>query len=250
MFRRLWGKIVAFFFGGVLGTIFGIALGFFFFPYVFPPPPATEQLTAADLAPPMAERPTSPESAQSTPSAAAIRPAPPSAVAPPAETSAPPAVASAPAAPATAAQPEQSAAAPPAAASAPAAPSAQSTQASVARPAATGTFIHANPSDPVHWGKGKVSVYQRAVFLEPDFEVGPGPAYHVYLVPKRAIRSSSDMKNVMYLDLGRLRSFKGSQRYPIPEGVNLKDYPSVIIWCERFSVLISPADLSVAQAAN
>jgi hypothetical protein len=47
-----------------------------------------------------------------------------------------------------------------------------------------------------------------------------------------------------------LRSFKGSQRYPIPDGVNLKDYPSVIIWCEAFGVLISPADLKVVQAAN
>jgi hypothetical protein len=182
MFARLWGKIVAFFLGGVLGTLFGIALGFFFFPYVFPPPPAHEQLTQADVAPP-------------------------------------------PAAPAEA----------PAAATA---------------LIATGTFIHANPSDPVHWGKGKVSVYQRVVFLEPDFEVGPGPAYHVYLVPKAMIRSSSDMKNVMYVDLGRLRSFQGSQRYEIPAGVNLKDYPSVIIWCERFGVLISPADLSTARASN
>ena len=163
-----WRGIAIFLLGGVLGTGLGIALGFFFFPYVFPPPPAAESLTEADRA----------------------------------------------------------------------------------KLAATGTFIHANPSDPVHWGKGKVSVYQRAVFLEPDFEVGPGPAFHVYLVPKPSIRSSSDMKNVMYVDLGRLRSFKGSQRYQVPDGVNLKDYPSVIIWCERFGVLISPADLKVARAAN
>jgi hypothetical protein len=186
MFARLWGKLVAFFFGGILGTVFGIALGFFFFPYVFPPPPAVEQLTQADLMPASPGVPTQDASAPTT----------------------------------------------------------------IAAPLATGTFIHANPSDPVHWGKGKVSVYQRVVFLEPDFEVGPGPAFHVYLVPKASIRSSSDMKDVMYVDLGRLRSFKGSQRYPIPDGVNLKDYPSVIIWCERFGVLISPADLKVAQAAN
>jgi hypothetical protein len=186
MFARFWGKAGAFLFGGILGTVFGVALGFFFFPYVFPPPPAAEQLTQADLTPPPA-----------TPSS------------------------------------EQAAASP-----------------SVAMPVATGTFIHANPSDPVHWGRGKVSIYQHAVFLEPDFEVGPGPAFHVYLVPKPLIRSSSDMKDVMYVDLGRLRSFKGSQRYQIPDGVNLKDYPSVIIWCERFSVLISPADLKVVQATN
>ena len=115
---------------------------------------------------------------------------------------------------------------------------------------ASGTFIHANPSDPVHYGKGRVSVYEHTVFLEPDFEVGPGPAFHVYLVPKASIRSTSDVKDLMFVDLGGLRAFKGSQRYPVPAGVNLKDYQSVIIWCERFGVLISPADLRTAMAAR
>ena len=115
---------------------------------------------------------------------------------------------------------------------------------------ASGTFIHANPSDPVHYGKGRVSVYEHTVFLEPDFEVGPGPAFHVYLVPKASIRSTSDVKDVMFVDLGGLRAFKGSQRYAIPAGIDLKDYQSVIIWCERFGVLISPADLTTAVAAR
>src|SRR5918995_2566483 len=163
--RSFWKSVSIFFIGGVLGTGFGVAVGIFIFPYLFPPPPAAESLTEADRS----------------------------------------------------------------------------------RLVATGTFIHANPSDPVHYGKGKVSVYERTVFLEPDFEVGPGPKFHVYLVPKANIRSSSDMKDVMYVDLGRLRSFKGSQRYQIPDGVNLKNYPSVIVWCERFGVLISPADLKAVQ---
>ena len=120
------------------------------------------------------------------------------------------------------------------------------TEADRAALVATGTFIHANPSDPFHYGKGKVSVYERTLFLEPDFEVGPGPAFHVYLVPKPNIRGSSDVGDAMFIDLGGLRAFKGSQRYAIPAGVKLADYPSVIIWCERFSVLISPADLSFA----
>ena len=162
--RRLWRGLAIFLFGGILGTGLGVALGFFLFPFVFPPPPAAETLLDSDRAALFA----------------------------------------------------------------------------------TGTFIHATPSDPIHWGRGKVTVYERAVFLEPDFEVGPGPAYHVYLVPKSGIRSEADMKNVMFVDLGRLRAFKGSQRYAIPAGVNLKDFPSVIIWCERFSVLISPADLTPA----
>jgi hypothetical protein len=114
---------------------------------------------------------------------------------------------------------------------------------------ATGVFIHANPSDPVHWGRGKVSVYQRAVFLEPDFQVGPGPKYHVYLVPKANIRDEAGVKNAKHVDLGRLHSFEGSQRFPVPAGIDLKDYPSVVIWCEAFGVLISPADLVPAAAA-
>jgi hypothetical protein len=159
--RRFWRGLIIFLIGGICGTAFGVALGFFFFPYVFPPPPAAEQLTEADRTPVVA----------------------------------------------------------------------------------TGTFIHANPSDPVHYGKGKVSVYERTVFLEPDFEVGPGPKFHVYLVPNASIRNEAAVKDSMFVDLGRLRSFKGSQRYSIPAGVDLAKYPSVVIWCEAFSVLISPADL-------
>jgi hypothetical protein len=109
--------------------------------------------------------------------------------------------------------------------------------------AATGTFIHADPSDPIHYGKGKVSVCDRVVFLDKDFEVDPGPKFHVYLVPAEKIRGSSQVKNTMYVDVGRLRSSKGNQKYNIPAGIDLKKYPSVVIWCEQFGVLISAADL-------
>ena len=163
--RGFWRGLAIFCLGGILGTGFGVALGFFLFPFVFPPPSAAEQLTESDRS--------------------ALH--------------------------------------------------------------ATGTFIHANPSDPIHYGKGKVSVYQSVVYLEADFEVGPGPAYHVYLVPKANIRDEAAVKDAMFIDLGGLRAFKGSQRYPIPAGVDLNNYPSVVIWCERFSVLISPADLVAAK---
>ncbi len=43
-----WQSLAIFLGGGVLGTGFGVALGFFLFPFVFPPPPAAEQLTDAD----------------------------------------------------------------------------------------------------------------------------------------------------------------------------------------------------------
>lgn len=152
---------ISFLAGGILGTAFGVAVGFFAFPYVFPPPEATDQLSAEEQE---------------------VR-------------------------------------------------------------VASGTFLHANPNDPIHYGKGGVEVFQSVVFLASDFEVGPGPDYHVYLVPEAGIRDSSRVDQTMFIDLGKLRAFKGSQKYDVPAGVDLKDYPSVVIWCQKFGVLISPADL-------
>ncbi len=108
---------------------------------------------------------------------------------------------------------------------------------------ANGRFIHANPSDPIHHGKGGVTVYRDLVHLEADFEVGPGPKFHVYLVPEREVTPSTEVAKTMYVDLGRLRAFKGSQNYDVPPGVKLEQYANVVIWCEHFGVLISPAAL-------
>ena len=109
---------------------------------------------------------------------------------------------------------------------------------------ASGEFIHANPADPIHYGSGGVEVYQDLVHLQPDFEVGPGPAFHVYLVPEDEVTPDTEVDETMYVDLGRLRAFKGSQVYPVPSGVDLSDYGNVVIWCEQFGVLISPARLA------
>ena len=109
---------------------------------------------------------------------------------------------------------------------------------------ARGDFIHANPSDPVHYGSGGVTVYDDLLHLEPDFEVGPGPKYHVYLVPQAGITPDTPVPDTMFVDLGRLKAFAGSQNYAIPEGVNPGRYPSVVVWCEQFDVLISPAALT------
>jgi hypothetical protein len=109
---------------------------------------------------------------------------------------------------------------------------------------ARGTFIHANPRDPVHYGRGSVTVYEGLLHLEPDFEVGPGPKFHVYLVPEANVTPSTEVAKTMYVDLGRLKAFRGGQNYPVPAGVDPARYGSVVIWCEHFGVLISPAKLS------
>jgi hypothetical protein len=107
-----------------------------------------------------------------------------------------------------------------------------------------GHFIHANPSDPLHYGRGGVAVYQDLVHIEADFEVGPGPKYHVYLVPEAKVTPRTDVAGSRFVDLGRLKAFKGSQNYAVPASVNPAEYASVVVWCEQFSVLISPAALT------
>ena len=113
---------------------------------------------------------------------------------------------------------------------------------------ATGDFIHANPSDPIHYGKGAVTVYEGNVFLGADFEVGPGPKFHVYLVPLDQVTPDTDVEQTAFIDLGRLRAFKGSQVFPYPEDLALADYGNVVIWCQQFGVLVSPAKLNFEDA--
>lgn len=216
--RRFLRGLLIFFLGGIAGTALGFAAGIFFFPYLFPPPPANEQLS--DFVRPQAEAQVKVE----TPQAPA---------APPVQTQTP--------APSPAPTQTQAAAPAPAPVQPPAPAKTQPA------PLSRGTFIHANPKDPVHWGRGSVAVYNNVVFLEQNFEVGPGPKYHVYLVPNASIRNEAGVKGSKFVDLGRLRAFKGSQGYQIPAGIDLANYPSVVIWCEAFGVLISPADLKSAR---
>ena len=111
---------------------------------------------------------------------------------------------------------------------------------------ARATFIHADPSDPVHYGKGQATIYADLVRLEENFEVGPGPKFHVYLVPEADIKPGLNVEETMFVDLGRLKAFTGSQNYAVPPGVDPRNYRSVVIWCEQFNVLISPAAISLA----
>lgn len=115
---------------------------------------------------------------------------------------------------------------------------------------ASGHFRHADPKDRLHWGSGSVSAYNGVLELGSDFEVGAGPRYHVYLVPLARLDADSPVEESLFVDLGPLKAFRGSQRYPIPLGVRLEDYGSVAIWCEQFNALISPADLELVTPVD
>lgn len=113
---------------------------------------------------------------------------------------------------------------------------------------AAGNFIHANPSGPVHYGQGSLELLkgnagENLVHLKPDFKVGPGPRFHIYLADKGKIMNSADFKAAQKVNLGKLRSFEGSQVYPVPKGTDITPVKSVVICCKEFNALISPATL-------
>ncbi len=119
---------------------------------------------------------------------------------------------------------------------------------------AKGEFIHANPSDPVHYGKGHVTLYdegdgRKTLHLAEDFKVGPGPAFHVYLVDNTKVRTKADFNDAAKIDLGKIRAFKGSQVFPVPASADMSTFKSVVVWCREFGVLISPATLVKGQSS-
>ncbi|MBT8476687.1 MAG: DM13 domain-containing protein [Rhodobacteraceae bacterium] len=113
-------------------------------------------------------------------------------------------------------------------------------------PVATGTFSDA---DAVHQGTGTATVFAApdgsAVLRLTEFEVTNGPDLEVWLSASANPQSSSDVANAEWLGLGQLKGNIGDQNYSIPAGTDLSVYKSVVIWCEQFGVLFSPAPLAM-----
>ena len=110
---------------------------------------------------------------------------------------------------------------------------------------ASGTFVDA---DRAHKGSGHVAVVTRADGITElqftMFEVTNGPDLEVWLSAHPNPTSSNDVKGAEWISLGQLKGNIGDQAYSVPPGTDLAAYPSVVIWCEQFGVLFSPAVLT------
>lgn len=110
---------------------------------------------------------------------------------------------------------------------------------------ATGQFTDA---DAIHSGSGKATLYRlpdssHVVRFE-DFRTTNGPALVVYLARHPSPASADDVIDNGFLALGKLKGNVGNQNYLLPAGTDVSEYGSVVIWCELFDVLFSPASLS------
>ena len=56
---------------------------------------------------------------------------------------------------------------------------------------------------------------------------------------------AADTDKGTWLELGPLKGNKGDQNYTIPTGTDLTKYPSVVLWCKRFSVAFGAAPLTL-----
>lgn len=112
------------------------------------------------------------------------------------------------------------------------------------RVVASGEFVDA---DAIHKGSGTASLYAlpggRHVVRFEDFRTTNGPDLVVYLAKHPSPTTAEDVTDSGYLSLGKLKGNVGSQNYEIPDGTDVSDYGSVVIWCELFGVLFSPAAL-------
>ena len=92
-------------------------------------------------------------------------------------------------------------------------------------------------SDAVHWADGKVSVSARQVAF--DGKMGPGPDYKVYLV-RDFVDNKADFLKIK-AQAQRIGEVKTFNRFlvDVPESVNVDDYSTVVVWCERFEQFIS-----------
>lgn len=123
---------------------------------------------------------------------------------------------------------------------APAAPSAAQVQAAASPASFKGSFRRdLAGSDLLHWGEGEVSVGRHAIALMG--RVAPGPDYKLYLVPEfveneaQFLRIKSRSQRV-----GDIKTFENFI-VPVPEGVDVAQYTTVLVWCETFSEFISAA---------
>ncbi|CAM2009696.1 DM13 domain-containing protein [Acanthopleuribacter pedis] len=70
-----------------------------------------------------------------------------------------------------------------------------------------------------------------------NFKTKNGPDLKVVLSPLPFSRVSGKTAMTGALVLGKLKATKGSQQYMVPAGVDLSKYQSVLIHCEKYSVL-------------
>lgn len=82
---------------------------------------------------------------------------------------------------------------------------------------------------------------QRYIEFDDEFRTDNGP--DLYVILHRDSPVGRNIKQQDYVSIARLRQTRGSQRYQLPDNLQLSDYKSVAIWCRLFNVTFGYAPL-------
>jgi hypothetical protein len=109
---------------------------------------------------------------------------------------------------------------------------------------ARGTF---GEVDAIHKGEGQVRLLrlpdgQYSLRFE-GFRVTNGPDLYVYLSGHPAPRSSSQLHEIVDLEVATLKGNVGDQTYELPAGFDPTRFRSVVVYCKRFTTVFSTAEL-------
>ena len=96
-----------------------------------------------------------------------------------------------------------------------------------------------------HQTTGQVRVIRvngkRYLDFDSEFTTAQGPDVQIILHRGKTVPLNVSEEN--YITLAKLKSFNGSQRYEIPDNIDLDDLKSVGIWCRKFNVTFAYASL-------
>jgi len=87
---------------------------------------------------------------------------------------------------------------------------------------------------------------QRYLELEESFTTAEAPDLFV-LLHKSEVPGSYEADE--YVNLGELQQLSGTQRYAIPDDVEIDEYASAVIWCREFDVTMGYASLDGSTPA-
>ena len=129
---------------------------------------------------------------------------------------------------------------------APAAPDADVLDRVAAETLNAGRFVRdLRGSNRLHWGEGEVRVSRK--HIAHFGHLAPGPDYKLYLAPRFV---DTEAAFLLVKDasrrVGDVRTFNGFL-VDVPAGIDVRDYNTVVIWCESFNQFISASEYQASR---
>ena len=100
----------------------------------------------------------------------------------------------------------------------------------------SGTFVKKKKSLAGGWEVVERDGNTYIVFSD-DFKTSNGPDLKVFLSPTDIASVTGKTATDGSINIGELQKTKGAQEYLIPAEINLADYSSVLVHCEKYSIL-------------